>query len=86
MISAEWAAVLWRGFLRRIENMSYEEAQYELPYSLLDVFREIYPERCPPETEETQAPAVQQKLPTKATKSVAKKNQEHENANQPSLF
>lgn len=80
-ISTEWAAVLWRGFLRKIENMSFEDAQ-DLPYVLFEKFKEIYPERCPVEKKETTSAPLQPKL----LEEIPKQKKSQKNENQPSLF
>lgn len=51
----------WNAFLRRTENMTYEECENELPY-LIGVFCETYPERCPPKIEEKVIRVVQPQL------------------------
>lgn len=76
-ISKEWAEALWRGFLKRTKEMSYEEAQRELPYALFERFKEIYPDRCPPPEEKPTPAPVQMDLPKAAPKP--KKPKKHEN-------
>lgn len=68
----EMAEKLYRAFLKRIENMSYEEAERELPFAAFDRFKEIYPERCPlvaVEKETNKTAPVQLELPKSKAKS-----------------
>lgn len=76
-LSPDWAEDLRQRFLRRIENMAYEEVESEIPFAI-GLFEQIYPERCP-KKKEIVAEQVQPKFEQKC-----KKSQKHEN--QPSLF
>lgn len=69
-INQEWAKKMWEGFLRRTENMSYQEALREIPF-LISFFCEIYPERCPPEEVEE---IIERDFPNKTEKLNRKKS------------
>lgn len=49
----DYAGELYQRAIRRIENMSYQEAESELPDWLFDLYKSTFPDRCPQTCEKT---------------------------------
>ncbi len=74
-IDQEWANEMRTRFLQRTQDMTYEEAKSEIP-QFLGIFRQIYPERCPPEILlETPSPKLEAIGEQKYKKSPKDENQ-----------
>jgi hypothetical protein len=82
-IPKEVAERFYRGFLRRIENMTYEEAERELPYVAFDEFKRIYPERCPSEVNEIEVKKI---MPEQLELPKSKAKSKRDDSLQPGLF